>query len=325
MDDFNCNLRDLTEIRRKNSDPYSEAMLLNIMKDLLEGIQYLQRVGLCHRNLRPENICFSHRKAKYMINNLNLSTTAKNRYLDQVSFAGCLLYMPIEMVTNLSVFESKLCFKIDHEKYDIYSLAVIILELIAFKLVCRDLLEANAFYLFMRVQNISSLEEFTIFAKQKIAFHNFLINILKIASENRVISEEFVWLVKGMLDINCQVRIECSRALQEVHKLRSQQRKVFENEESDLQYSKYFSKQCMTSFKLTKIRNIEEYEACKTTAEFLTHCKLYFKACDVYKKLVDYLNDSFKKVDNGSRTITLKEKNMIKIKQAGVLSKLNRN
>ena len=151
LDDFNCNLRDLIEIRREKTDPYSETMILTILKDVLEGINYMQRVGLCHRNLRPENICFSHRKAKYMINNLNLSSVAKNRFLDQVSLVGCLIYMPIEIVTNLASFDSKLCFKIDHEKFDIYSLAVIIIELISFKLVCRDLLESNAFYLFMRI------------------------------------------------------------------------------------------------------------------------------------------------------------------------------
>jgi hypothetical protein len=192
------------------------------------------------------------------------------------------MYLPIEIVTNLSVYDRKLSFKIDHEKYDIYSLAVIIIELIFFKLVCRDLIETNAFYIFIDIKKLSSIDDFSMFTKQKIAFHNFLINVLRIAKNNRVISEDFVYLLKGMLEVNSQVRLECQRALQEVQKLMKQQRKVFENEESDLQYSKYFSKENVKSFKLTKVRNFKEYDACKTTAEFLSHSRLFHKSSIVY-------------------------------------------
>jgi hypothetical protein len=131
-----------------------------------------------------------------------------------------------------------------------------------------------------------------------------------------------------MLDINSQVRIECQRALKEVQKIKGKQRKVFENEESDLQYSKLFSKQYKHSYKLTEIRNPMEYKASKITAEFLTHANLYFKSSLAYEKLNNYLKKRFQKkgaIDNGSKLVPFRERQVIKIKRAEVLAKLNRN
>ena len=90
-----------------------------------------------------------------MINNNNLSVSS--RISDQISFIGCPIYMPVELTTNISVYDNMLCFKIDYEKYDLYSLGVVAVELIAFKLVCRDLIEVNAFYLFMSMGEIKTI------------------------------------------------------------------------------------------------------------------------------------------------------------------------
>ena len=318
MDDFSCSLRDLIEIRSKNSEAYTEAMIIKIIKDVLEGLQHLHKAGICHRNIRPENICFSHRTAKYMINNNNLSVSS--RISDQISFIGCPIYMPVELTTNISVYDNMLCFKIDYEKYDLYSLGVVAVELIAFKLVCRDLIEVNAFYLFMSMGEIKTIQDFYRFATQKIAFHNYLIHILKIAFENNVVNNLLVRLIHSMLETSPDIRIEIIQALKDIQKVNSFHRTVFENEESDIKYSKYFINRQNINYKIKDVTNIKEYKTWVHIADFYSHTGQNIKAELMYQKILNFMNTK-----EGKSFISSQEQMIMVLKYCEVLLRLNKN
>lgn len=193
--DFNCTLRDLHELRRQSSDPYSESMLLNLLEDCLGGLDHLSKIGVSHRNLRPENICFSHRSCKYMLMNLSLAHGSKDRFYESFSLVGCPTYLSIDLFGTMSVQNNKVCFRYDLERGDLYSLAVIIIELLSLKLENRDLLETNSFYLFMTISSLQDINQLLVLARQKFAFHNYLLLILRICADNCVISRGLVRLL----------------------------------------------------------------------------------------------------------------------------------
>lgn len=90
---------------------------------------------------------------------------------------------------------------------------MVILELIALKLENRDLLETNSFYLFMTINTLQDITHLLILTRQKAAFHNYLIRLLKICAEHRVLSRGFIRLLSQMLHASSLNRIDLTAAI----------------------------------------------------------------------------------------------------------------
>lgn len=66
--------------------------------------------------------------------NFSLANGGKDRFFESYSLVGCPTYLPIDILTTMSIQNNKICFRYDSERSDIYSLAVVFLELICLKL-----------------------------------------------------------------------------------------------------------------------------------------------------------------------------------------------
>ena len=82
-------------IKNKNKK-LSEETALNYFSQYLNGLHYLHQNGICHRNIRPDNILLDEKKEKIKIIDFNLSTIySKNQLLN--SPVGAIIYAPPEM------------------------------------------------------------------------------------------------------------------------------------------------------------------------------------------------------------------------------------
>jgi Icc-related predicted phosphoesterase len=127
-----------------------------------------------------------------------------------------------------------------------------------------------------------------------------------------------------MLDVNTQVRIDINSSLNKVKKLKADQKVVFVNSESDLQYSKYIQKNTTINVKERELKTIEDYKACKLIAEFLHSSKVYSKADEVYTKLIGFL-ESLPRNSEMKSQLDQNESFKIKIQYSELLLKLNKN
>ena len=74
----------------------TEEKALNYFSQYINGLQYLHHNGICHRNIRPDNILLDEDNEKIKIIDFGLSTTySKNELLN--SPVGAIIYAPPEM------------------------------------------------------------------------------------------------------------------------------------------------------------------------------------------------------------------------------------
>ena len=289
FEDFNCTLRDLIEIRRENGRPYSERGLLEIARDVLTGLCSLQRMGLSHRNLRPENIMFSHRKSRYLLHSLNLCLSSQEEYQTQASLTGTPLYMPLETLMSFSVEDGQLFFLNHRDKSDVYSLGVILIELLNLRLVRSGILPENSFYKVITCNTLGGIQDLMSLCEQKLVFHNHLIHILDEARVNKGASNGLIYLLRAMILEGVEARISAQDALRVVEALIQESRKVMDTNESDIPFSKFISKKFLHDFEKKGVRSEADYQVCFITADFAFDIQLAEKAETLYRLAQEFL------------------------------------
>ena len=86
---------DLISLVIKNKK-LSEEKSLYYFSQYVNGLHYLYQSGICHRNIRPENLLLDEKNEKLKIIDFGLSTTYKKNELLS-SIVGAIIYAPPEM------------------------------------------------------------------------------------------------------------------------------------------------------------------------------------------------------------------------------------
>lgn len=86
---------DLISLVIKNKK-LSEEKSLYYFSQYVNGLNYLYQSGICHRNIRPENLLLDEKNEKLKIIDFGLSTTYKKNELLN-SIVGAIIYAPPEM------------------------------------------------------------------------------------------------------------------------------------------------------------------------------------------------------------------------------------
>lgn len=88
--------------------PYLEAEIKAIAKQLLQSLVYLHSSGLLHRDIRPDNIILASRPADSRVSWLNLGTVQYVQVQRPDTLVGTYGYMPPEQVGGQATFASDL-------------------------------------------------------------------------------------------------------------------------------------------------------------------------------------------------------------------------
>ena len=126
MEFAESNLDEDIKVRRQKDQKYSEEELLDLIRQILNGVCYLKQKDIYHMDLKPENIL---RYSKtYKISDFGLSRLAdKNVASQSYSRAGgSQLYVSPQFILKQVYKKTKLNF----EKHDIYSLGMTFLRAI---------------------------------------------------------------------------------------------------------------------------------------------------------------------------------------------------
>ena len=132
---YDFTLRDLL-IHRKvkgqsdNGGGFTVRELSMIFKDVIQGLATLHKLGVTHRNLKPENIVYSSVRKNFMVANLSMALVfnKEDPVISSFDIVGTPFYMGLEIFADLSVHGGKLKFIYNPFKADVYSVGVIILE-----------------------------------------------------------------------------------------------------------------------------------------------------------------------------------------------------
>ena len=129
-EDFDCTLRDIISDRQKSKIHFTVAEIVQIFMDVLKGLCALHKLGVVHRNLKPENIVYSKKKSKFMIANLSLALVfnKEEAMCSSYDLVGTPFYMAIDMFSDLVVDQNRLRFTHDPFKADVYSIGIMMIE-----------------------------------------------------------------------------------------------------------------------------------------------------------------------------------------------------
>lgn len=178
-DDFHCTLRDLLEFRRESKQPFSIAEIIEVLNDIIKGIKTLHSLNIAHRNIRPETIFYNGDKKIFLVGSLALSAVVEEEY----SFLPCLIgtpfYMPVDVFSDFSIKDKRINFVLDQFKGDIYSVGVIMAELMANYLSSNNFGYMRQIYSFIKSKKLQDITDLIKLAEEKLALHGQLVEIVE--------------------------------------------------------------------------------------------------------------------------------------------------
>ena len=111
--------QDLGALLKHSHDRLTRIEVFSIWKQICEGIRYLHLIGLCHRDLKLENLVMDRSFSKVKIIDLVTATDCRQ---PAVGIVGSARYMAPEMASKISY---------DGLKVDIWSIGIIVFYLIS--------------------------------------------------------------------------------------------------------------------------------------------------------------------------------------------------
>ena len=168
---------------------YTENLIRSFIRQIIRGLNYLHRIGVIHKDLKPNNILLD-KDNNCKIIDFNFSSVLENRWVDNVGKkVDCNDYFRPAEVCNLDDTEGKKEFK--GMPVDIWALGVTayILSYNKFPFYCED---GNMFELFDKIHN----SDYIIPEKPKrsIYFLHFLKKCLEKDPNKRITSEKIFYL-----------------------------------------------------------------------------------------------------------------------------------
>ena len=168
---------------------YTENLIRSFIRQIIRGLNYLHRIGVIHKDLKPNNILLD-KDNNCKIIDFNFSSVLENRWVDNVGKkVDCNDYFRPAEICNLDDTEGKKEFK--GMPVDIWALGVTayILSYNKFPFYCED---GNMFELFDKIHN----SDYIIPEKPKrsIYFLHFLKKCLEKDPNKRITSEKIFYL-----------------------------------------------------------------------------------------------------------------------------------
>ena len=178
--DFHASLRDIIEYRRQVKAPFTESQVVEILRDLTFGLKALHGLDIAHRNLRPETIFFNMNSNRFLIGGLSLASVVDS---DDFSFSPCLIgspfYMSIDFFTDFQIKKKRIHFVTRQLKNDIYSIGVIMCELLVNALGRVNLGYTRPLYGFMKAKKLQDVADLIKLSEEKLSLHNFLLEVVQ--------------------------------------------------------------------------------------------------------------------------------------------------
>lgn len=180
-EDFDCTLRDIMNDRMAAKLQFTVAELMKIFGDVFKGLCVLHKLGIVHRNLKPENIVYSAKKSTFMIANLSLALVfnKEETICSSYDLVGTPFYMAVDMFADLMVENNgRLRFVHDPFKADVYSVGVMMLEClwINMKIHKNDIMEIKRVFNLRELKTLDNLLEL---CEIKHREHNLFVSIIR--------------------------------------------------------------------------------------------------------------------------------------------------
>ena len=179
FEDFHSNLRDIMEFRRANKHQYPETSLVRILMDLSNSVHTLHRIGIAHRNIRPENIFYNHDTNTFKLGGLGLSLQTEQNILWSRDIVGTPFYQPIDLYTHFCIKDQALLFSTDIFKADIYAIGMIMCELLTVQLDTMDMLSIKGVYQLSKVTEIGNIVDFIRLCEDKVKVHYVMHHVIE--------------------------------------------------------------------------------------------------------------------------------------------------
>ena len=187
LKDWNQDILD----RIKNNNYYKEEELINIIKQIINGLLYLKNKNISHRDIKPQNILIFPNNC-FKLADFGEAKTIKNLHSLR-TLKGCQLYMSPALYTGF--IHGKRSIKHNIYKSDIFSLGLCLLYAITL--------------------NINILEEV-----RNTDDNNNILNIIIEHIKKDLYSQEFLNIVYKMVSINEEERYDIENELNEIEKLK---------------------------------------------------------------------------------------------------------
>lgn len=129
-DDYTCTLRDIMNYKKANRQPFEPAEFVRMFLDVMKGVSTLHKLGIVHRNLKPENILYSEKKKLFMVSDLSLAVVCnkEDTLLNCSDLVGTPFYMAIDVFSDLSIEGNRIKFVYDPYKADVYAIGIMMVE-----------------------------------------------------------------------------------------------------------------------------------------------------------------------------------------------------
>ena len=119
-------MKDISQ-RRENNFPWSEAELKSVSIDLVRVLAQAQRLGICHRDIKPQNIFYETATKQVKLGDFGSSAAGILSGVQDATLTGTPAFMTKEMREAMAISE----LRISHDvvKSDVFALGVTILSL----------------------------------------------------------------------------------------------------------------------------------------------------------------------------------------------------
>ena len=174
--------------RRKSKNYYTQKELINILKQLLDALMFLEHKTIAHRDIKPQNILIYPNNV-YKIADLGEAKNLGDKNTKEVTLKGCELFMAPVLYKGLIKSQKDVC----HNAYksDIFSLG----------------------YCFL---NAMCLEKFILEQIRNLDKKKDIIVIINKLIDNNIYSKAFVDLIYNMIEANETTRYDYSKISEEL-------------------------------------------------------------------------------------------------------------
>lgn len=180
-EDFDCTLRDIMNDRINAKLQFTVPELMKIFSDVFKGLCVLHKLGIVHRNLKPENIVYSAKKGTFMIANLSLALVFNKEETNCSCYdlVGTPFYMAVDLFADLVVEPNgRLRFVHDPFKADVYSVGVMMLECLWINMkIHKD--DVMAIKRVFNLRELKSLDDLLELCEVKHREHNLFVSIIR--------------------------------------------------------------------------------------------------------------------------------------------------
>ena len=138
----------ITETKQKNQK-FPSAFLIEKIFTLISSYAAMESIGICHKDIKPQNILINS-KNQLKIVDFNVSEIVKKGFSDSQNWTGTEGFMAPELKENKRIENFDFC----PFKADVFSLGIIILQMVSLEDLFTLNLKENHLRLLGKVENV---------------------------------------------------------------------------------------------------------------------------------------------------------------------------